>query len=190
MLVGLRPLNGSTADRQRLVSRHAKSGKRIKAKSVPSQHQRDSEDLPRVYVATLPLVGWEVIESALRDAYPDRLALHSVVGVQQDNAFTVFDFLPHQPKSPLTAAELLIGGSVNGLLRERQLPQKLTRRCWLIGISQHKQAVQAARSFNATYPSDLRLFENDCWTHSEALARYLVGDHIDFHGRSELSNTA
>ncbi len=41
------------------------------------------------------------------------------------------------------------------------------------------QAVQAARSFNATFPSDLRLFKNDCWTHSEALARHLVGDHIE-----------
>ncbi|KAA6416675.1 MAG: hypothetical protein FRX49_13351, partial [Trebouxia sp. A1-2] len=76
-------------------SRQLKSGKRTGARSVTSQHQRDSEGLPRVFCATLPL------------------------------------------------------------------------------------AVQAARSFNATFPCDLRLFTNDCWTHSEALARHLVGDHIE-----------
>jgi hypothetical protein len=217
MLVGLQPLNGSIAGKHRPGSRQAKNGNCNEARSLASQHQRDSEDLPRVYVATLPLVGWEVVESTLRDAYPDQLALHSVIGIEQDSAFTVFDFLPSQPKSPLTAAKLLTGGSVKGLLRERQLHKRMTRRCWLIGISRHTQvcpstvhlsawcvlcfglttihdseeclqAVQAARSFNAAFPSDLRLFDNDCWTHSEALARHLVGDHIDVKWQKSTAN--
>ncbi len=135
MLVGLQPLKGQ----HRLGSYQAKPGKVIGARSAAFQHQHVSEDLPRVYVATLPLVGWEVLESALRAAYPNQLALHSVIAVQQDSVFTVFDFLPNQPKSPLTAAKLLTGGSVKGLLRERQLPKKMTRRCWLIGVSRHTQ---------------------------------------------------
>ena len=139
MLVGLQPLNGSIAGQHRLGSCQAKPGKCIGARSGAFQHQQVSEDLPRVYVATLPLVGWEVLESALRDAYPNQLALHSVIAVQQDSAFTVFDFLPNQPKSPLTAAKLLTGGSVKGLLRERQLTKQMTRRCWLIGVSRHTQ---------------------------------------------------
>ncbi len=139
MLVGLQPLIGSIAGQHRLGSRQAKPGKCIGARSAAFQHQHVSEDLPRVYVATLPLVGWEVMESALRDAYPNQLALHSMIAVQQDSAFTVFDFLPNQPKSPLTAAKLLTGGSVKGLLRERQLTKKMTRRCWLIGVSRHIQ---------------------------------------------------
>ncbi|DBA90098.1 TPA: hypothetical protein ACH3X1_003417 [Trebouxia sp. C0004] len=179
MLVGLQPLNGSIAGQHPRGSCQAKLGNCVGVRSAAFHHQRISEDLPRVYVATLPLVGWEVMENVLRDAYPDHLALHSMIAVQQDSAFTIFDFLPNQPNSPLTAAKLLTGGSVKGLLRERQLPKKMTRRCWLLGVSRHTQAVQAARSFNATFPSDLRLFKNDCWTHSEALARHLVGDHIE-----------
>lgn len=139
MLVGRQPLSCSNAGKCRSGSRQLKSGKRTGARSVTSQHQRDSEGLPRVFCATLPLVGWEAIERAMRDVYPDRLALHSVIGVQQGSAFIVFDFLPDQPKSPLTAAKLLTGGSVKGLLRERQLPNKMTRRCWLIGTSRHTQ---------------------------------------------------
>ncbi len=144
MLVGLPPLSGSKASQPQLGCSQAKSSNCIRAKSAALQHQRVSEDFPRVYFATLPLVGWEVMESVLRDAYPDHLALHSVIAVQQDSAFTVFDFLPHQPKSPLTAAKLVTGGSVKGVLRERQLPKKLTRRCWLIGVSRHTQVCPLA----------------------------------------------
>jgi hypothetical protein len=34
---------------------------------------------------------------------------------------TAWDFLPEQPTSPLTAAALLSGGDVKGVLRERKL---------------------------------------------------------------------
>ena len=37
------------------------------------------------------------------------------------------------------------------------------------------QASQAARAFNATYDTQLKLVHNDCWSHTKALARHLLG---------------
>ena len=45
----------------------------------------------------------------------------------------VFDFLPKTPTSPLTAATLLGGGSVPGILRQRPLRRVPRRRCRCLG---------------------------------------------------------
>lgn len=57
-----------------------------------------------VHVAAVPLVGpFEVAERALGRLYPDQLALHTVVILEEpDGTCTAFDFLPLQPTLPLT----------------------------------------------------------------------------------------
>ena len=45
----------------------------------------------------------------------------------------LFDFLPETPTSPLTAATLLGGGSVPGVLRQRPLRRVPRRRCRCLG---------------------------------------------------------
>ena len=91
-------------------------------------------------MVTVPLVGMESIERTLRDAFPDRLALHSVLMVEQDDqAINAFDFLPVQPISPVTAATLLTRGAVQGVLRERQMRSRPSKRCRLLGHARSSQ---------------------------------------------------
>lgn len=94
---------------------------------------------PLIHVAALPLVGWEGLQTALGDKYPDELALHCMVVVQTGASVTVFDYLPESPKSPLVAAALLAGRSVRGVTRERTLSRLPLRRCWLVGPSKSEQ---------------------------------------------------
>lgn len=94
---------------------------------------------PLVYIATLPLVGWEKLEGMLREKYPDELALHSMVLVETEDSVTMFDFLPELPKSPVVAAALLCGRQVKGVIRERSLSQLPVRRCWLVGPCTQQQ---------------------------------------------------
>ena len=105
---------------------------------VASGVQKDAS--VRVYVSTLPLVGWEGLEATLRSAFPDSLALHSMILLEEPGgAVTVYDFLPKHPRSPAVAATLLAGGSVKGELRERQLQRRPTKRCWLLGPAKQNQ---------------------------------------------------
>jgi hypothetical protein len=57
-----------------------------------------------VHVAAVPLVGpFEAAERALGRLYPDQLALHTVVILEEsDGTCTAYDFLPLQPTLPLT----------------------------------------------------------------------------------------
>ena len=68
-----------------------------------------------VYVACTPLVGLEAMGVVMGDKYPGRLE-HTMVIVRHAGAkgVTAFDFLPTDPRSPLTAAALLAGTSVPG----------------------------------------------------------------------------
>lgn len=101
---------------------------------------------PLVYIATLPLVGWENSEILLRDKYPDELALHCMVLVESEDSVTMFDFLPEMPKSPIVAAALLCGWQVKGVIRERSLRQLPVRRCWLVGPCTQQQVQLALLS--------------------------------------------
>ena len=94
-----------------------------------------------VHVATLPLVGWEGLQTAFEDSYPDELALHCMVVVQTGASVTMFDYLPEVPKSPLVAATLLAGRSVKGIIRERTLSRLPKKRCWLVAPSKTEQVV-------------------------------------------------
>ncbi|KAL3155036.1 hypothetical protein ABBQ38_011556 [Trebouxia sp. C0009 RCD-2024] len=94
---------------------------------------------PLVYVATLPLVGWETVEEILKDKYPDELALHCMVLIESEETVTMFDFLPELPTSPFVAAALLSGRQAKGIVRERRLSRLPVRRCWLVGPSATSQ---------------------------------------------------
>lgn len=82
-------------------------------------------------------MGWEALEAALGTAYPSQLALHRYVVLEMlggDSSSgssssgsggsassgdghvvcVAYDFLPANPLSPITAAVLLSGGSVEG----------------------------------------------------------------------------
>lgn len=96
---------------------------------------------PLVYVATLPLVGWETVEEILKDKYPDELALHCMVLIESEEIVTMFDFLPEMPTSPFVAAALLSGRQVKGTIRERRLSRLPGKRCWLVGPSATPQVI-------------------------------------------------
>ena len=96
---------------------------------------------PLVYVATLPLVGWESLEVILKDKYPDELALHCMVLVESEETVTMFDFLPELPTSPFVAATLLSGRQTKGTIRERRLNRLPVRRCWLVAPSATPQVI-------------------------------------------------
>jgi hypothetical protein len=70
-----------------------------------------------VYVTCTPLKGLETLGHLLGDgdAYPDRLE-HTAVLVRHpgETGCMVYDFLPVDPQSPLTAAALGSGGTVDG----------------------------------------------------------------------------
>ncbi len=57
--------------------------------------------------------------------------MSSTNGLMQ--SYTVFDFLPADAMALRTTATLMAGGSVKGILRERQLRRLPRRRCSLIG---------------------------------------------------------
>lgn len=73
-------------------------------------HTQQTATQPRrtvgVHVAAVPLVGpFEAAERALGRLYPDQLALHTVVILEEpDGSCTAFDFLPLQPTLPLTVS--------------------------------------------------------------------------------------
>lgn len=56
-------------------------------------------------MAAVPLVGFEEAERRLGRLYPDQLALHTLVILEDaDGSCTAFDFLPLNPTSPLTTS--------------------------------------------------------------------------------------
>ncbi|GMH32434.1 hypothetical protein BSKO_00268 [Bryopsis sp. KO-2023] len=76
---------------------------------------RIRSQLAEVYVMKKPLVGWEVLEKAMGPLYPQELALHCMVLVQEsENEMWLCDFLPIDPLNPETAVSLLSGGSAQG----------------------------------------------------------------------------
>lgn len=58
-----------------------------------------------VHVAAVPLTGaFEVAERFLGRLYPDQLALHTLVILEDPGGCTAYDFLPLHPTSPLTTS--------------------------------------------------------------------------------------
>ena len=75
--------------------------------STPSSASsaRPADQQVAVYVATVPLEGFEAAERLLGASYPEQAALHTlVILVEAGGRCTAFDFLPQHAKSPVTAA--------------------------------------------------------------------------------------
>ena len=140
-----------------------------------------------MFLACVPLVGFEAVGAALGDAYPSQLE-HVMVLVrrfdragsdEETSTVVCYDFLPVDPLAPATAAAMLSGGEVAGDLRERPLRGVPSRRCWKVGAyvpiearstrslpkteptstssSGGSDAHAAARAFHRRYPSRLCL---------------------------------
>lgn len=71
-----------------------------------------------VHVAAVPLVGpFEVAERRLGRLYPDQLALHTLVILEEPNGTcTAYDFLPLEPTSPLTTSRWVLNLSKHPLV--------------------------------------------------------------------------
>ncbi len=163
-----------------------------------------------MFLACVPLVGFEAVGAALGDAYPTQLE-HVMVLVRrfdraesgkETSTVVCYDFLPADPLAPATAAAMLSGGEVAGNLRVRPLRGVPSRRCWKVGnyvpsvarmtrvpgaaestSSSRLDAHAAARAFHRRYPSRLCLRpdrKNTCVEHAEALAEHLTGNAVRY----------
>ena len=159
-----------------------------------------------MFLACVPLVGFEAVGAALGDAYPSQLE-HVMVLVrrfdragsdEETSTVVCYDFLPVDPLAPATAAAMLSGGEVAGDLRERPLRGVPSRRCWKVGTYVPSEAHSAetstsssggsdvhaaARAFHRRYPSRLCLRpdrRNTCVEHAEALAKHLTGNTVRY----------
>ena len=94
-----------------------------------------------MFLACVPLVGFEALGAVLGEAYPAQLEhvmvlvrTHDRVDGGGDTSVVVcYDFLPIDPLAPTTAAVLLGGYEVPGDLRARPLRGVPSRRCWKVG---------------------------------------------------------
>lgn len=126
-------------------------------------------------------VGLESLESTLVFSgmeLPTVMAQHCAIIVDQPSLgrCVVYDFLPESPTSPATAAALLSGGSVTGVVRSRAMKRVPPRRCTCIGLAAVPNVEQVAEDFNSAWDKRLKLFKNDCRNYSKQLARCLLDD--------------
>ena len=145
-----------------------------------------SEAAADVFIACVPLEGMERIDGAMFGERGGPAGTsHWMVLVRHagDEHAAVYDFLPKTPKSPFTAAKLLSGNSVEGVVRSRRLAGVPGRRCCRVGGTRAglggRIAIEAAiAAFHERWDADaLRLGTNDCRNHSVELARWLTCDY-------------
>tara|TARA_B110000008_G_scaffold265947_1_gene291614 strand:- start:542 stop:1375 length:834 start_codon:yes stop_codon:yes gene_type:complete len=145
-----------------------------------------SEAAADVFIACVPLEGMERIDGAMFGERGGPAGTsHWMVLVRHagDEHAAVYDFLPKTPKSPFTAAKLLSGNSVEGVVRSRRLVGVPGRRCCRVGGTRAglggRIAIEAAiAAFHERWDADaLRLGTNDCRNHSVELARWLTCDY-------------
>lgn len=192
-------------------SRHVSSRHRHLPKASGGHTENPPKPKPaEVFLACVPLVGFEALGAALGDAYPSQLE-HVMVLVrrfdlaengEETSTVVCYDFLPADPLAPATAAVMLSGGEVAGNLRVRPLRGVPSRRCWKVGTyvssearrvpggaestsisSSRTDAHAAAHAFHRRYPSRLCLRpdrKNTCVEHAEALAEHLTGNTVRY----------
>jgi hypothetical protein len=156
----------------------------------------------RVFVGAMPLVGTESIVRALPPALGRALCLHTFVLLEQgQHQLLLLDFLPERPTHPETAAALLSGGGVNGVARARRLQAvgavtsvaPVVRLIAEIEEEEEQRGSSSSSSSSGTSiieqraraagdeaaARDLRLFANDCRTHSAAVLEAVLARRID-----------
>eukprot|EP01023_Acetabularia_acetabulum_P036845 TRINITY_DN3483_c1_g1_i4.p2 TRINITY_DN3483_c1_g1~~TRINITY_DN3483_c1_g1_i4.p2 ORF type:complete len:165 (-),score=7.96 TRINITY_DN3483_c1_g1_i4:201-695(-) len=136
----------------------------------------------KIYSGKSILVGWEPVANILGPNFPQQLALHTMLIMedQTDLHCEVFDFLPAEPTKAGVIFTLLIGGKVQGKLRRktmRKLPSKWCR----LAISQYNKynPVELAIQYQRQYDSELYLLGNNCNTFVDGLVNYLKSQSKD-----------
>ena len=88
-----------------------------------------------VFVAAVPADGFEGAATSALGKTTGVFDRHRMVLVRQRDVDVreVYDFLPKNPRSPVTAARLLAGGRVPGETRARRLAGVPSARCCFVG---------------------------------------------------------
>ena len=139
-----------------------------------------------VFIACTPLEGFERASALVfgEQGTSPRFE-HWMVLVRHagDEHASVYDYLPAKPKSPVTAASLLAGGSVQGEIRSRRLVGIPGRKCAYVGSTRNglggRIAIESAiRAFHERWDVDaLKLGSNDCQQHAKELAKWLTCEY-------------
>jgi len=129
----------------------------------------------RVFVVKIPLVGLEAPTRLLGPLYPHQLKHSMTLVVSPEGECRAYDFLPKDPESAAVLMTMLTGGTAEGILRTRPLSRVPSINTWEIGSCTCADGFQAAEDFNRQYPPGIRLFHNDCRTHTDLLVAHLTG---------------
>ena len=137
-----------------------------------------------VFVAAVPLDGFEGAATSALGATTGVFDRHWMVLVRHagDAHAAVYDFLPKNPRSPVTAARLLAGGRVPGETRARRLAGVPSARCCFVGKTRSglggRIAIESAVvDFHSRWDEDLVLGSHDCRDHASDLAKWLTCEY-------------
>lgn len=171
--------------RRRSVVRAGRDGAESATWMVDEEQQQPTGGAD-VFIACVPLEGFERASAMIfgEEGANPRLE-HWMVLVRHagDEHASVYDYLPAKPKSPVTAASLLAGGSVRGEIRSRRLVGIPGRKCAYVGSTRNglggRIAIESAiRAFHERWDVDaLKLGSNDCQQHAKELAKWLTCEY-------------
>eukprot|EP01024_Parvocaulis_polyphysoides_P011604 TRINITY_DN14087_c0_g2_i1.p2 TRINITY_DN14087_c0_g2~~TRINITY_DN14087_c0_g2_i1.p2 ORF type:complete len:171 (+),score=8.10 TRINITY_DN14087_c0_g2_i1:13-525(+) len=136
----------------------------------------------RIYRVKSALVGWEPLVNMLGSNFPQQLALHTMLVMedQTDLHCEVFDFLPAEPTNTEVIFTLLIGDKVQGTLRRKQirkLPSKWYR--LMLNWNSSKDPISLAVDYQRSYNSELKLLGNNCNTFVDGLINHLKCQSVE-----------
>lgn len=147
-----------------------------------------------VFVAATPLDGFERAATSALGARTGAFDRHWMVLVRHvgDEHAAVYDFLPKNPRSPVTAAKLLAGRRVPGETRARRLAGVPSSRCCFVGKTRSglggRIAIESAVvDFHSRWDEGLVLGSHDCRDHASELAKWLT---CEYGEGVEVSTTA
>jgi hypothetical protein len=127
----------------------------------------DAACMAPIYAELQPLVGG-----------PAWLPLHVALLCGDGEDAVQYDFLPQSPSASTTAATLLTGGGVAGVVRCRPRPSRaraVPQRSVLLGHT--KKSQDALAEYAEAQPRQLRLLRNDCWTFAACVASHALDDN-------------
>eukprot|EP00249_Psilotum_nudum_P001665 c14292_g1_i2 orf=340-936(-) len=119
---------------------------------------------PQWALSALSLTGWDSHQHCMTILQP---ATHG--------RCILFHYRPLNPEDPCIALVALLGGSVPGVVVEREISNLPAKRCWLVGEALMGRGIQDARYFNSCWNPQLQLWRHDCRNHTEGLVEFLTG---------------
>jgi len=172
--------------RRRSVVRAGGDGAESATWMVDDEEEEQPTGGADVFIACVPLEGFERASAMIfgeEGANPRFEHWMVLVRHAGDEHASVYDYLPAKPKSPVTAASLLAGGSVRGEIRSRRLVGIPGRKCAYVGSTRNglggRIAIESAiRAFHERWDVDeLKLGSNDCQQHAKELAKWLTCEY-------------